>query len=403
MTASQEVPAVAADNAGNFTVVWQSLFQDGGGRGIFGKRYNSAGIALGGDFQVNSFTTGDQVYPSVAADGSGNMVVVWGRFGEGVHGQRYDGAGLALGGEFQANTNTTNIASYPAVGADSSGNFVVTWRGSDSAGRGIFGRLFDGTGSAVGGEFQVNTYTTYHQSYPAVAARTGDFLVAWTSEDQDESDDGVFGQLLCTVTTCTNGDGCCPSACNSDNDDDCPTTTTTTSTSTSSSSSTSSSTSSTLPPTDLLPGRIVIIKPGTLAKFVAKPESAFASPTANPTAVGGALRILDTATTAGDDTYGLPAGGWKGLGNPAGAKGYKYRGAGSVGDPCKVVLVKTNIIKAVCKGSGVTLTPPFSGDVGIVLGLGTTDRYCGRFGGDEVKNDATLTKRKNAPAPGACP
>jgi hypothetical protein len=44
----------------------------------------------------------------------------------------------------------------------------------------------------------------------------------------------------------------------------------TTSTSTSST-STSSTSSTTLPPTDLLPGRIVVIKPDTLAKFVAKP------------------------------------------------------------------------------------------------------------------------------------
>lgn len=43
------------------------------------------------------------------------------------------------------------------------------------------------------------------------------------------------------------------------------------------------------------------------------------------------------------------------------------------------------------------------GDVGIVLSLGTTDRYCAQFGGDNVKNDGDGTKRKNAPASGACP
>ena len=65
--------------------------------------------------------------------------------------------------------------------------------------------------------------------------------------------------------------------------------------------------------------------------------------------------------------------------------------------------MKEKVIKGVCKGTGVTLTPPFTGDVGIVLDLGTTDRYCAQFGGDEVRNDATLTKRKNAPAPATCP
>jgi YVTN family beta-propeller protein len=169
---------------------------------------------------------------------------------------------------------------------------------------------------------------------------------------------------------------------------------------------TSSTTSTTLPPTDLIPGRIGIVKPGALAKFVAKPITGdtFVLPSANPIAEGGSLNIFDISSTAGDDSYVLPLGnGWKGLGTPAGSKGYKYNGAGTPGDPCKVVLVKEKVIKGVCKGTGVTLVPPFDGDVGIVLSLGTTDRYCARLGGDEVKNDSTLTKRKNAPAPAACP
>ena len=99
-----------------------------------------------------------------------------------------------------------------------------------------------------------------------------------------------------------------------------------------------------------------------------------------------------------------PAGpAWTGLGNPAGSRGYRYNGAGTSNDPCAVVLVKKSVVKGVCIGSGVALMPPFSGDVGIVLVLGTTDRYCARFGGKEAKNDPTLTKRKNAAAPVACP
>ena len=147
-----------------------------------------------------------------------------------------------------------------------------------------------------------------------------------------------------------------------------------------------------------------------LAKFIAKPDvpgGIFALPSADPVVDGGSLRVFDTAATAGDVTYGLapdaPPLGWRGLGNPPGSKGYKYKGAGTLSDPCKVVLVKEKVIKAICAGSGITLAPPFTGDIGIVLSLGTSDRYCAQFGGDEAKNDATLTKRKNAPAPGACP
>ena len=121
-------------------------------------------------------------------------------------------------------------------------------------------------------------------------------------------------------------------------------------------------------------------------------------------AAGGSLRLFDVAATAGDDTYPLPAGaGWKGLGKPAGSKGFKYTGAGTSGDPCVVVLIKASVIKGVCRGAGITLTPPFAGDVGVALSVGTTDRYCAQFGGKSVKNVTAFTKRKKAPAPGACP
>jgi len=144
-------------------------------------------------------------------------------------------------------------------------------------------------------------------------------------------------------------------------------------------------------------------------KFIGKPVAGdmFTLPSANPALTGGSLRVFDTAALAGDNTYDLPPGGtpmlgWRGLGTPAGSNGYKYKGAGTPSDPCKVVLVKKTAIRGVCKGSDVTLVPPFAGDVGIVLDLGT-DRYCGRFGGEEARNDAVMTKRKNAVAPGACP
>ncbi len=35
------------------------------------------GLPLGNEFQVNTYTTSGQKYPSVATDSSGNFVVVW--------------------------------------------------------------------------------------------------------------------------------------------------------------------------------------------------------------------------------------------------------------------------------------------------------------------------------------
>lgn len=155
----------------------------------------------------------------------------------------------------------------------------------------------------------------------------------------------------------------------------------------------------------LVPGKILIVKPATLAKVISK--GTFTLPTGGdaPTTAGGSLELRDLGDPMNANIYSLPSGGWKGLGNPPGDKGYKYKGLGTVSDPCKVVLIKTNIVKAVCKGAGVTLDTPVSvppARVAAKFSSGTGTSYCAGFGGSEVKNTAAMLKRKDAPAPGDC-
>jgi hypothetical protein len=147
-------------------------------------------------------------------------------------------------------------------------------------------------------------------------------------------------------------------------------------------------------------GTIHIIKTGKLAKVVCAGVSITLP--SDPTVGGASLRIKDTGGASLTNTYGLPAANWKGLGNPAGSKGFKYKGTKTPGDPCVVVLVKTNLMKGVCKGADVTTaTPAFSGASAVTLTSGT-DRICAQFGGTTVKNVAGSLKRKTAPAPGTC-
>ena len=90
-----------------------------------------------------------------------------------------------------------------------------------------------------------------------------------------------------------------------------------------------------------------------------------------------------------------------GLGNPPGSTGWKYH-APPTSDLCRVVL-KAKHIKIACKNDpSYALTPPYAGSMGVVLTVGD-QRYCAEFGGTTVQNDASGFKRKNAPAPAACP
>src|SRR4029078_10190251 len=128
-------------------------------------------------FQVNTYTTGPQAAPSVASDASGNFLVVWeecnGQDGSGCggFGQRVDASGVPQGGEFRVNSYTTGDQFPSAVTADGAGNFVVVWFGVDQGGvyYDVFARRFDASGAPLASEFQVNTFTPGTQ----VASRFG--------------------------------------------------------------------------------------------------------------------------------------------------------------------------------------------------------------------------------------
>ncbi len=203
----QSWPRIASDAAGNFVVVWSSVGQDGDERGVFGQRYDRNGARLGTEFQVNTYTTGFQSYDAapVASDAAGNFVVVWNSDQDGdsggLFGQRYDKTGAKQGGEFQVNTYTTGpqAVAEPGIAVTAAGDFVVTWDsiyGQDGDGIGVFGQRYSHTGAKRGSEFQVNSYTTGTQGFhtPVALDASGNFVIAWTSYSQDGDERGVFGQ-----------------------------------------------------------------------------------------------------------------------------------------------------------------------------------------------------------------
>ena len=202
-TNRQNDPAVAFDAAGNFVVVWAgSGDQDGNNYGVFARRFSPAGTPLSGEFQVNAYTTSTQRDPVVAYAPSGNFVIAWSSTGAdgdstGVFGRLFDAAGTPLGGEIQLNAYTTSVQARPSLGMIGDGSFIVTWRSSfqDGDDVGGYGRRFDASGAPVGGEVRVNTYTTGAQQYPVVATNPdGDLAVAWFSAGQDGSFNGIYAQ-----------------------------------------------------------------------------------------------------------------------------------------------------------------------------------------------------------------
>lgn len=197
----QSYPAIGMDNDGDFVISWVSMGQDGHSEGVFAQRYNSAGIPQGSEFQVNTYTNNYQSYPDIAMDSDGDFVICWmshsqdGATTWGIYAQRYDSAGVAQGGELQVTNSRPYADWYPAIAMDNDGNFVITWAATDEDGLGIFVKRYDSSGILQGGEFQVNTYTKGNQTNPDIAMDSeGNFVITWQSYEQDGSYYGVYAQ-----------------------------------------------------------------------------------------------------------------------------------------------------------------------------------------------------------------
>jgi hypothetical protein len=198
-TGAQRYPAAATDGTGRVVVVWER----GDGSTVSGQRFSASGAPAGGEFVISQYPAGFQPNPryAVGADGAGRFVAAWSSYGTpgtdnglSIQARRYAASGTPAAGQFQVNTYTTGDQTEPDIAvAESDGRFVVVWTsevsvGNDSEGTSIQGRLFNATGTPIS-TFQVNNLTANDQTQPAVAmAPGGSFVVAWKSyTDGDQS------------------------------------------------------------------------------------------------------------------------------------------------------------------------------------------------------------------------
>jgi hypothetical protein len=182
-------PRVASDAEGNFVVVWF-----GPQHHIYGQRYSSVGEPLGSEFRVSTdkpvlLLDGNffrDIDVSASADGA--FVIVWTSFDNtsdfnvGVYGRRFDSAGSAMGAEFQVNTYTSPIQYNPSVAMAPTGGFVVAWENYDgiySASRGVSGRLFDSSGTPMGMDFRVSSFTYFQSNVDVAPRKDGSFVFVW--------------------------------------------------------------------------------------------------------------------------------------------------------------------------------------------------------------------------------
>jgi hypothetical protein len=131
----------------------------------------------------------------------------------------------------------------------------------------------------------------------------------------------------------------------------------------------------------------------------------------DPTQRGAILHVSNRGGTD-DLLLTLPALGWKGLGRPAGALGYRYADPRRQFGPCTSVIVRRGrSIAARCSGATIpfTLDEPAQESVSVSLTLGDATTQCMEFGGTVQLDRPAVGKRsgvfqaRRAPAPAICP
>ena len=146
----QSMPAVTALADGGWLVTWQSLDQDNVGGsggssgssgsdgqpmwdyGIYGQRFSATGQAVGAEFQVNTYTTDNQMGPSVSALPNGGWVVTWTSTGQidggGIYAQVFNAEGVALQSGLGLSNPAPTLSSISTLtGATEDTAFTITY------------------------------------------------------------------------------------------------------------------------------------------------------------------------------------------------------------------------------------------------------------------------------------
>ena len=200
----QRIPSIAADDQGNSLVTWQSRNQEAPGWGIYGQRFDAEPEPAGTEFRVNSFNQGsqDSAHASMSADGS--FVVVWNGAVRAttrpeIIKRRFTATGVALFNDRQVGQTTDDLQIVARSALRDDGSLIVAWeaRRVTNDTFNVLASHFDADSEPLTPVSQINQFDSTAQRRAAVAANSaGDQVIAWQSSGQDGSDWGIFARCM---------------------------------------------------------------------------------------------------------------------------------------------------------------------------------------------------------------
>lgn len=204
-TGTQEAPAIAASQFGEYAVAWQT-YQSSNNRDVFGRTYYNIQSPLENRqqaFRVNDDVTyGVQSHVKVTPLVDGRFLYVWQSFGPSgydIIAQYYSVSGYAPDAPFQVNTLTFHDAREPVLATLADGSVLVIWQSTNNDGMAVYARhlLVDNEELKYGKEFQVTLYSAgYGYANPSVTGLVdGGYVIAWQGMAQGDGME-IYGQIF---------------------------------------------------------------------------------------------------------------------------------------------------------------------------------------------------------------
>lgn len=199
----QNRPAVATLADGSFVVTF-TLLHPGTETSINAQRFSADGERIGDEFEAYWSSSHTSIAPDITALADGGYVIAYTGFGRdgsyfSYHARVFDADGTPRGSDFRVNQTTESYQSFGDVISLEDGGFAVTWRSREVDGSfyAVMLRIYDHNGSPRTNELQINQYWNDSQINPTIARlENGNILLAWESEGQDGSSDGVYARIV---------------------------------------------------------------------------------------------------------------------------------------------------------------------------------------------------------------
>ena len=219
----QRFPDVAMNAEGTWCVTWQSQedqrFDTGFGEWItqgwdvYRRIFDIDGTAVSGRSRVNSSTTGNQMHAAVAASDDRFVVTymseVSGQDESEIHGRVTLANGAWVMSSMVVHSLIGSHMAHPDVATTVSNDYTFTWQveSLDGDRNGIYTASYNNSYTQTVVPTQVNTTTTGNQQEPRIAMdEYGEFMIVWSSFNQDGDHYGIFGQRFLSPGTPSGGE-----------------------------------------------------------------------------------------------------------------------------------------------------------------------------------------------------